>query len=366
MRRLHLYLAGEILRPFAVSLLLMFQLLFALQLLRGTDLVFGAGATAADVGRIALCLAPHFVAMALPIAYLLGVLIGLGRLSEDRELLALSAFGLDPARLLIVPLAVALAASAVGVGLGRRIEPMGIQRVRTVAGELLRKNLQGRVRSGTFFGDLTGLTVYAEDVDPGTGAWHHVLVHDDRDPRSPLLVLAQGGRLAVGPGDGVSLLLDDGRVHRAGAKADAYSVMQFEHGRIEVDLGKAFLHRNKLEANSSELTASALRAAASRAPRGSPAAARLWTELARRLALPMAPLAFALVAVPLATRLRRGARAQGFGLAAAGFALYYVVARLGQQWGNAGALPPSLAAQLANLTFALVGVWLLAAARRRA
>src|SRR6185312_8640057 len=119
MTRLHRYLASEIVRPLLAALLLLFQLLFALQLLRGTDLVFGAGATAADVGRIALDLAPHFVAMAMPIAFLLGTLIGLGRLAEDRELLALGASGVDPFVLLPVPLLLAGLLAVLGLWLGR-------------------------------------------------------------------------------------------------------------------------------------------------------------------------------------------------------------------------------------------------------
>ena len=42
-------------------------------------------------GSLILYLAPHFLVMALPIAFLLAILLGLGRLAEDRELTALQA-----------------------------------------------------------------------------------------------------------------------------------------------------------------------------------------------------------------------------------------------------------------------------------
>jgi lipopolysaccharide export system permease protein len=367
MWRLHRYLASEIVRPFLAALLLLFQLLFAMQLLRGTDLVFGAGAGVADVGQIALLLAPHFLAMAMPIAFLVGALIGFGRLAEDRELLALSAAGVDPGWLLPVPLALAALLAAAGLALGQGVEPRGLAGVRDHAGQMLRKNLQGEVKPGVFFDDLTGLTLYAEQVDPRTHAWRHVLVHDDRDRNAPLLVLAQRGRLEDAPGAAVALDLADGQVHRSAGTGDEYAVLGFEQGRIEVGLGEAFFRKSAFRANTEELTVAELRQAAATAnAEGRPEAPALWTALARRHALPLAPLAFALVVVPLGSRLRRSARSLGFVLAAGSFALYYVLARAGQQWGDAGKLSPWLAAQLANLVFVALGLSLLQAARRRA
>lgn len=367
MTRLHRYLLGEIARPLGAALLLLFQLLFAMQLLRGTDLVFGSAVTASDVAHIALLLTPHFLVMAMPIAFLVGTLIGLGRLAEDRELLALSASGVDPWVLLPVPLLIAALLSGVGLFLGQKLEPSALAGVRDYAGQMLRRNLQGDVKPGVFFDDLTGLTLYAEDVDPVTHAWHHVLVHDDRDRNAPLLVLADHGRLQDAPGSAVALELEDGQVHRSGgATSPDYAVLTFQKGRIEVGLDEAFFRKNTFRSATEELTLPQLREAAHRAEQEGGEAPRLWTAFQRRLAMPLAPLAFALIAVPLATRLRKGARASGFALAAGSFALYYVVGRAGQQWGDAGKLVPWLAAQLPNLAFALAGLCLLALARRRA
>ena len=42
MWRVHRYLSGELIRPLAASLLFLFQLLFAVQLLRGSEVIFGS------------------------------------------------------------------------------------------------------------------------------------------------------------------------------------------------------------------------------------------------------------------------------------------------------------------------------------
>jgi len=365
MRRLHLQLAKEIGLPLLATLALLLQLLFAMQLLRGADLVFASSTTGRDLAKMAWLLAPHFLCLAMPIAFLAGALVGLGRLAEDRELLAAAAAGLDPLWLLPVPLAIAAVLAAAGLVLGQGVEPHALAGVRSLAGEVLLRNLQAQVRPGVFSDDLTGLTVYAEQVDPVTHRWKHVMVHDDRDRAAPMLVLAQSGALHAAPDAPVSLELADGDVHRAVPGGEGYSLLHFERGRLEVGLGEAFFRKSSFRAASPELSVAELRQAAREAPTAA-RARELLTAAARRVALPLAPLAFALLAIPLGAGLRKGARTLGLTLAAASYGLYYVASRAGQQWGDAGALPPFLAAQLPNLLFAAAGLALIQASRKRA
>jgi lipopolysaccharide export system permease protein len=363
--RLHRYLAGELLRPLAASLMFLFQLLFAMQMLRGTDVLFGSSVHLVDVLRIAAYLTPHFVVMALPIAFLVAVLLGIGRLAEDRELLAMAAAGVSPRVLLPVPLAIAAILALVSAGLGRELEPRGLAAVRQFGAELLKRNLQGDVKPGVFFEDLSQLMLYADEIDRSSGTWSDVLVHDDRDPQSPLLILARRGLLDIGAGAGVSLRLADGEVHRSASSTDDYAIVHFDRAQFEIQLGDTFYHRNSFRMDKDELTESQLQVALAGA-QDTRQDRDLRTALDRRHAAPLASIAFALVAVPLGASLRRGARATGFGLAGLSFALYYVLVRLGQQWAEAGHLTPWVGAQFANLSFAALGVALWVGTRNRA
>ena len=58
----------------------------------------------------------------LPLAFLLGAVLGVGRLAEDREVVALSAAGITPVRLVRVPILLGglVAAAALLNVLGRR------------------------------------------------------------------------------------------------------------------------------------------------------------------------------------------------------------------------------------------------------
>src|SRR5258708_28606265 len=112
-------LLREIFFPLGVGLLAILQLLVILQLLQLNQVVFGSAVTLADLGRVTAALAPHFMVVAVPLAYMLGVQLGLGRLAGDQELLALSAAGTHPLRLYRVPLAPGAVAAGRRVRLSR-------------------------------------------------------------------------------------------------------------------------------------------------------------------------------------------------------------------------------------------------------
>src|SRR5438046_1000790 len=101
------YVFREIALPFLAWLGLLVTLMWVMAVLKGTDVLLGSQVTAWDFARVSLYLLPHFVAQAAPIAFLLGLLIGFGRLSKDKELVALQAFGLQPRRLWAAPLVLA-------------------------------------------------------------------------------------------------------------------------------------------------------------------------------------------------------------------------------------------------------------------
>ena len=86
MRLLDRMLLREMTLPLGVGVLAILQLLVLVQLLQLNEVVFSASMRLADLGRVTLAFAPHFLVLALPLAYMLGIQLGVGRLAADREL----------------------------------------------------------------------------------------------------------------------------------------------------------------------------------------------------------------------------------------------------------------------------------------
>jgi lipopolysaccharide export system permease protein len=366
---LHRYVLREISVPALAALGLLFQLLISLQLLRRTDVLLGRGIRPRELGALLADLTPHYLILAAPAALLIGILVGLGRLAEDRESDALWACGVSPFRVALAPLALALATGLSMLALELGPEPAGLRAVRQRMDEVLKRAVQQEVKPGVFYEEVNGLTLFTESVDPGTGDWAHVLVHDERDPRAPLLILGQSGRVLPSPG-GQALKLDisDGESHRQDVQAGDYFKLRFQDAVITVDVADSLLRRNTFRSGNDEQPLLEV-AAIARELRPQEEAWRLIaTALYRRLGLPLSALALALFGVPLALRAPSGhnARARGYLLALLAIAGYYILQRLGVAWGVDGRLPPWLAGQVASLAFGAAGVlafWNLAVRR---
>jgi len=358
--RLDRYLAREILLPFAAALLFLTQLLLASQLLAQADVLFGGGVSPWDVARILVDLVPHLLEYVLPVAFLLGALLGVGRLAEDREVVALSSVGVSPVRLVRVPLLLGGAVSLLALFVALVVAPAGLRDARQRVDDVIRKNLQGEVRPGVFYEDIPGITLHAARA--GKEGFQDLLIADRTNPSAPVLVFARSGRLEATGAGGLRLVLQDGEVHREEPGAKDYVVARFVRASADLGIGATLDARNQLSGSVFELRPGEILRAARE---GSAEQRRNWqTFLWRRIAVPLGILALGLLAVPIAA-MRRGGRAFGYGVTLFAVVGYYTLLRVGEGLGHDGTLPPWLGANLANFTVVASAVALLVMLARR-
>jgi lipopolysaccharide export system permease protein len=329
-----------------------------MQFLRATEVMLGSAVTAGDIGMLLVHLGPHFLVMATPVAFLLAILVGLGRLGEDREILAMHSVGIGPLQILAIPMALGVVLGAATFWLSCSLEPRGMSGVKGLINEIIKKNVVGDVKPGVFYEDLSNLTVYAENVDPKTGHWRNVLLHDDRDPQSPLLVVSQTGRVnPKAQGEALKLELQVGDIHRAVRSTTGYTMLSFDHADINVGVEDRISSKNRFRSPREELTPSELLEAAEQEKAEGGNGASFLMAWWGRFGQAFTPVAFALLGTPLALGAgRRGAgRAQGFLLTIGGYVGYYVLTRMFENLGIQGRLPLVVAAFLPPLIIAAVG-----------
>jgi lipopolysaccharide export LptBFGC system permease protein LptF len=93
------YILREAFVPVALSLAVITLGLLVINLLKLADLVVNHGATVGEVAGLIGCLLPAIFEQTLPVAVLIGVLLGIGRMSGDQELIAARACGVSLYRL---------------------------------------------------------------------------------------------------------------------------------------------------------------------------------------------------------------------------------------------------------------------------
>ncbi len=79
-------LIREVALPFLAWTALLCALLFVLTFLKGAEVLLGSAVTGWDFARFLVYLSPQYLVQAIPIAFLLAILLGLGRLADDGEL----------------------------------------------------------------------------------------------------------------------------------------------------------------------------------------------------------------------------------------------------------------------------------------
>ena len=350
----------EVLVPLSVGILAILQLLVLLQLLQLNQIVFGSAVTLLDLGRLTLALAPHFLVVAVPLAFMLGVQLGIGRLAADRELLALSAAGVHPLRLFRVPVALACALALVVTALTRWAEPWGLDQLNRILNAVIKRNLQSGLTPGVFNDGLPRFMVYVGEQEAGKSGevWRGVLIEDDVGDGAPLLAVAAAGRIEDTGGDALVLHLFDGEIHRSEARGE--TVARFKEGSFLVGVQEPIAKQNRFFNSAVQLPDAVLRERIAELERrggddDKERAAQFRLEIVRRWAVPFACLVFAILGVPLATG-ARGGRSWAYLVTLSAFVAFYALSRVALALTEAG-WNEWVAGFMPDAVILLAGLW---------
>lgn len=347
LRTLDGYVLKEILPPFLVGLGLFFVLIVVGQILKLSDAVTGFDIGLADMVHALGYALPPLLGLLLPMSWLFACLFGIGRLAQDREILAMAQAGCSPLALLRMPLLGGLllaVLSAVSLGIG---EPWGIRGLRQWLGQSAQRALTQNLRPQTFHAWVPGMTLMVEGNDHGK--LRGVLLADHRMPQRPVVISAQRGTIEHGsPVGDIVFALEDGSVLLPGGD-DTSRALTFVSGRYRLDISAMLRGKNRSFTEVQEKSLQSLWQD-SRAGSSSPGFEALCrVTLHRKFALPLSAVVFGGLAVALAAGTRGGARAKSLVVSAALVGGYYYLGRSLELAARAGKVSAVLAAWGPNL-----------------
>jgi LPS export ABC transporter permease LptF/LPS export ABC transporter permease LptG len=353
MRLLDRYIGREVFFHALLGLVIFTFVLFVPQLVRLMELGVRHSAGPATIGRLVLYTLPGVFTFTIPMAVLVGVLLGLGRLSADSETIALNALGLGLRRIVLPVAALGLAAAALTLFMSNWLSPAGLRRFRALENELKATQASFEVQPRVFDERFPRLVLYIQDVEAAGTRWRGLLLAEaGGESGSSRLTLANEAIIVPGGERGrFQLSLRNGSTHEYSSREpDRYSVSTFGQSDVPISV-----------APSAPL-------AAERVPLGERALAQLSTpgpwhdpreagvEFHRRFALPAACLVFALAGVPMGARPRRGGRAIGALLTVLLICGYYLLFIVGVGMARRGAVSPFIGLWTANLLTALAAL----------
>jgi lipopolysaccharide export system permease protein len=354
--RIHRYILKEIAVPTALAIAVFTFVLLLGKILKLVELVVNKGVPPLDIARLFLCLLPSFLVITLPLSFLLGVMLGFGRLSSDREILACKSTGISLYQMAMPVLALGLFASLLTGLTTLVIRPASESAFRQQLFQITASRASVALQPNVFNDAFEGLTLYANAIDDRSGVMQGVFISDERNESVPSIIVAGRGKI-VPNRDTLSMVLrlENGVIHRRimDSTRDAYQILQFSTYDINLGLEQADSAETRKGKKPKEMGLMELKSAVGQAEPEK--RAKLQTELYSRFALPVAPLLFALIGVPLGIQPHRSGRGGAFALGLFTFLCYYLLSSFAETLIVEGQMPIWIL-WLPNLVFLAVGL----------
>src|ERR1700723_2431229 len=355
MRLLDKYIGREVASHSLLGLAVFTFVFFVPQMVRLMDLVVRHSGGVGTVSLIFLCSLTPVLAFTIPMAVLVGVLIGLGRLSADSEIVALHASGISLRRLLVPIGFVALGCSLGTLILTFWLSPAAIRTLQSLEARLLLTQAPYAIQPRVFNEQIPHYILYVQDVEAAATRWHGVFLASSGQAASSNVTIAQGAQVVADPENNkFELHLGSGSTHEYDPRAPQhYNVTTFGQSEIPVEISSPVAGPKNVAVSDSERSISEL--LAEKGPRWREAR----VEFHRRIAFPAACLIFALLGVPVGVRPRRGGRAAGLVLTLVLIGGYYFLFVTGAHMAQQGSIAPWVGIWGANIVAAIVGFFFL-------
>lgn len=219
MRILRNYILRQHLVPFLLGLGVVTFILEMDVLFDYLDLIVNRGVSAAIVGQLFLLSLGYILALSVPCAVLVAVLMTFGRLSQDNEITALRSSGVNLASVLVGPL---LAAVTVAVGLtlfNNYVLPETNHAFAGLLVDISRMRPTVKLQEGVFVNDFPGYNLLVQQVNGRTSEMRGITIYQTNPNGPPTTILAKRGLLRYTPDGGTAVLsLQDGEIHEIPAE----------------------------------------------------------------------------------------------------------------------------------------------------
>lgn len=362
---IHRYLIREILTPSLLCLLIFTIVILMGRLVRLVDLVINKGVSLGDIAVLLAAMAPSFLTITLPLAFLMGVMIGLGRLSADSETVALKAAGLSLARMAVPVFLLALVFSLLTGTVGLWGKAWGQRTFKAKIFALSQQKAAIGIQPRVFMDHFPGLLLYTNEIDSRSGEMSGLFVKETADEQTSLIFARKGDVYSDQANQKVVIRLRDGVIHhqKSGAAQD-YQLVHFSSYDIQPDLGSELrtaggtTGQPERRIKPKEMSLTELRQTIAADP-SSHSANALRSELHQRLSSPMAPLLFALFGLPFSIHSHRTGRSGGFVIGLFIYLGYYILWSLADTLTADAGVSPWLTFWPMHLLLVLAGFYLL-------
>lgn len=370
MSTLSRYALAQIAKPMLATLLVSLLVLLAERLLRVVDLVIGWRGSLLVIFEMMGYLVPHYMGFALPVAFFIGILMAVGRMSREGELDAMMAAGTGLPQLVRPLMVAAMLIAILNLALVGFVQPYSRYAYRVAVQAVTNASFLTLLRPGVFT-SVERTTVMVDGMTEDKSEFTKVFLFTESEKGDEVAITSTGGSLRS---DGMTqpLRVDMARgVHqlvpaqRPDAKSPPPDAVTLRFRHFETTVGdRRMKSAAPRGADERELTVPELISATREPPpqiRPSEIDAELHGRIVRTASIFFLPF----LGAPLALGRRRTHRSFGLAIGLAILIAYNQVLRLGEALVDNGNIGSWLGMWLPFALFALLSWWLFARAAFR-
>lgn len=355
MKILRNYVLKEFISAFLLSVFVLTFVMILGNLVRLAELIITKGVPLLLAGKLFLYLIPFLFSFILPISTLTAVLLSIGRLSSDNELIAIRSSGINLFRILLPIIISGVILSLFCVILNSKIIPEAHHRSRQLMVEIGTQNPTAALEAGTFITAFDKFILFIYNIDGNK--FSNIRIYEPQgEHKPPRTIIAKKGEFILMPEKKIlKLKLMDGTSDEINpSDPENFYKLNFKTYFMNIDFKK--MTDKKVEKKTKSMTLQELKERIRVFQNKGIDTSPILTETYKRIALSFSCLVFCIIGAPFAMITRRREKSINFGFAFLIVACYYLMLIGFEALSIEGKLPPSAAMGMPNIIFGSIGI----------
>ena len=353
MRILRNYILIECIQPFTLSISVLTSVFLLGYLPQLANKVINNGVSITAMSKVFLYYIPILLGYTLPIACLITVILALGQMSSENEILAMRASGIHLFRLLIPLLVVGVALSLVVYILNDRVIPESYEAQTSILQETGSQDPSAMLEPGSFINAFDKYIIFIYRIEGDL--LYGVRIYQPQPNKPTRTIIAEQGEFVHVPGKAQLMIkLLNGTTDVPLMNSNDYSKLNFQQDFIRMDLTKKNV---KGEKKTRAMTLREISTKIQNLRRQSIDPSPLIAEYHRRMAWSLTPLIFILLGFPFAAITHRRAKSANLLYALLFAAPYYILSLACQGMASQNVSSPILLMWTPNLIAFVLAIY---------
>lgn len=349
------YIIKDFFSVFMFSFLILSTVLLMGKLIDVSDMIVRKGIHIKDAFTLLSFAFPPLLRYTLPLAFFMGVLLSMGRLIADNEIIAMRVAGVSTFKILHIFLIIGAIFALLLFILNDKIIPELNYRYHSVK-KILMKNISAFIEPGVFLEHFDNHVIYVSDKQENKLKNVIIYMLDKEDKKATTMIVAKQGEFIVEK-DLLKMKLEDVYYHDIDSegKRDVRGEFKIFFKNIPIEKKE----KVKVDKKPSDMRTEELLAKIKEFQEKGIETTDFLTQFHERLNLSFSIFAFSILGFGVSLVVRHREKSINFGIACMGALTYYLLLILGKALIERQIVTPLIGIWLSNFIVILLGIFLI-------